>query len=575
MHARRPDGSDLQVRYDFLIVAAGVQQSYFGHAEYAAHAPGMKSIDDALVIRRRVYQAFETAETLPTAEQRRPWWTFALVGAGPTGAATATLRRLGVELHTGTRATRTRPLNGQRTGSPESLLHDRILHVRPAPCRAGDRGRRGHGSARAARLGGSRRRSSASGCSRNLAGRRRIAGIGSPRRRVCGFARGRPSRVGVEQRVGRLVGAVVRPVGWALSAPRVAAGVAGSALQTARAAQTAVTQAVEVLPGLARLSARAERLLDVLTPPVLRVGTQLDDVLVDDLLLAARAAPGLVLAMQQAVSGFDTFLARADGVRDAAAGVAGQADELTAQIARVLGSLAGLVEVADAAVGSAAATSQRAARAVTDVEAVTGRAAGAVVAAEGVVEGGRAVLADAQRAVTGAADIVEVAGAVARQARQIAGTVEGLAGQAGPVVELGVELAGRAAEPARTVLTAATAAAPAVADLTPDLVAVLAEFVERLPDLLHSLDTQVLPMLRELQRTPRDVRALKDSVEGIEPKLGDMEAELAGLPGAKLLRRRGRRSSQELPDGVLPSEPKFDGAPPAAAGPVTDEETRT
>ena len=153
VHARRPDGSDLPVPYDFLIVAAGVQQSYFGHDEYAEHAPGMKSIDDALVIRRRVYQAFEAAEALPTAQQRQPWLTFALVGAGPTGvelagqirelatrtlteefrtidpaearvllfdggdralasfsrglsdAATATLRRLGVELHTGSRAT--------------------------------------------------------------------------------------------------------------------------------------------------------------------------------------------------------------------------------------------------------------------------------------------------------------------------------------------------------------------------------------------------------------------------------------------------------------------------------------
>lgn len=249
--------------------------------------------------------------------------------------------------------------------------------------------------------------------------------------------------MGVEQQVGRLVGAVVRPLGRALSAPRVAAGVAGSALQTARAAQSAVTQAVEVLPGLARLGAQTERLLDVLTPPALRVGTQLDDVLVDDLLRAARTAPGLVLAMQQAVSGFDTFLARADGVRDAAADVTGQAGELTAQVAQVLGLVAGLVEVADAAVRSAAASSERAARAVTDVEALTVRAARAVVAAEGVVAGGRGVLADAQGAVTGVVDVVEVAGAVAGQARQIVGTVDGLAGQAGPIVDLGVELAGR------------------------------------------------------------------------------------------------------------------------------------
>jgi len=89
VHALRSDGTALQVPYDHLIVAAGVEQSYFGHDEYAPHAPGMKSIDDALTVRRRVLAAFEMAESLPTAEQRRPWLTFALVGAGPTGVELA------------------------------------------------------------------------------------------------------------------------------------------------------------------------------------------------------------------------------------------------------------------------------------------------------------------------------------------------------------------------------------------------------------------------------------------------------------------------------------------------------
>ncbi|MDQ6649455.1 MAG: NAD(P)/FAD-dependent oxidoreductase [Actinomycetota bacterium] len=87
--AVRPDGSELSVGYDYLIVAAGVRQSYFGHEEYAPHAPGMKSIDDALTIRRRIIDAFEMAETLPAPELRRPWLTFALVGAGPTGVELA------------------------------------------------------------------------------------------------------------------------------------------------------------------------------------------------------------------------------------------------------------------------------------------------------------------------------------------------------------------------------------------------------------------------------------------------------------------------------------------------------
>jgi NADH dehydrogenase len=73
--------------YDDLIVAAGVRQSYFGHDEYAALAPGMKSLSDALAIRRRVFGAFEMADTAADPRERRNWLTFALVGAGPTGVA--------------------------------------------------------------------------------------------------------------------------------------------------------------------------------------------------------------------------------------------------------------------------------------------------------------------------------------------------------------------------------------------------------------------------------------------------------------------------------------------------------
>jgi NADH:ubiquinone reductase (H+-translocating) len=86
---RRPGGGQLEVPYDHLIVAAGVQQSYFGHDEFAAFAPGMKSISDALTIRRRVLGAFEIAETADDPVQQRHWLTFALVGAGPTGVELA------------------------------------------------------------------------------------------------------------------------------------------------------------------------------------------------------------------------------------------------------------------------------------------------------------------------------------------------------------------------------------------------------------------------------------------------------------------------------------------------------
>ena len=87
--ARRVGGNLLEYGYDELIVAAGVRQSYFGHDEFARWAPGMKTITDALNIRRRVYGAFEMAQTAATPEERRAWLTFALVGAGPTGVELA------------------------------------------------------------------------------------------------------------------------------------------------------------------------------------------------------------------------------------------------------------------------------------------------------------------------------------------------------------------------------------------------------------------------------------------------------------------------------------------------------
>ncbi|MFH9347881.1 NAD(P)/FAD-dependent oxidoreductase [Kitasatospora sp. NPDC017646] len=89
VYARRPDGGALELPYDDLIVAVGMRQSYFGHDEFAEHAPGMKTLKDALDIRRRLYQAFEMAETATDPEERRQWLTFALVGGGPTGVELA------------------------------------------------------------------------------------------------------------------------------------------------------------------------------------------------------------------------------------------------------------------------------------------------------------------------------------------------------------------------------------------------------------------------------------------------------------------------------------------------------
>jgi NADH dehydrogenase len=100
--ARRPLGEQVEFGYDYLILAAGVRQSYFGHNEYAPIAPGMKTIEDAMKIRRRIFGAFEMAESAGDPAERARWLTFALVGAGPTGVelagqirevATKTLRR--------------------------------------------------------------------------------------------------------------------------------------------------------------------------------------------------------------------------------------------------------------------------------------------------------------------------------------------------------------------------------------------------------------------------------------------------------------------------------------------------
>jgi NADH dehydrogenase len=89
VHATRPPNESIELPYDSLIVAAGAGQSYFGHDEFALSAPGMKTIDDALEIRRRVFGAFEMAETAADATDRKEWLTIVIVGAGPTGVELA------------------------------------------------------------------------------------------------------------------------------------------------------------------------------------------------------------------------------------------------------------------------------------------------------------------------------------------------------------------------------------------------------------------------------------------------------------------------------------------------------
>ncbi|HVG24738.1 MAG TPA: NAD(P)/FAD-dependent oxidoreductase [Thermoanaerobaculia bacterium] len=81
------DGGTLP--YDYLVLATGATHSYFGHPEWERFAPGLKTIDDALEIRRRVLLAFESAEHEADPEVQKEWLTFVIVGAGPTGVELA------------------------------------------------------------------------------------------------------------------------------------------------------------------------------------------------------------------------------------------------------------------------------------------------------------------------------------------------------------------------------------------------------------------------------------------------------------------------------------------------------
>jgi len=83
------EGREFTVPYDYLILATGATYSYFGHEEFRKHAPGLKSLADAVAIRNRVLQAFEQAEAEEDPSRHRELLTFVLVGAGPTGAEMA------------------------------------------------------------------------------------------------------------------------------------------------------------------------------------------------------------------------------------------------------------------------------------------------------------------------------------------------------------------------------------------------------------------------------------------------------------------------------------------------------
>ncbi len=78
-----------RIPFDYLVLATGAQHAYFGHDDWAPYAPGLKTIDDATYLRRRILLAFERAEAEPDPAERQRLLTFVVVGAGPTGVEMA------------------------------------------------------------------------------------------------------------------------------------------------------------------------------------------------------------------------------------------------------------------------------------------------------------------------------------------------------------------------------------------------------------------------------------------------------------------------------------------------------
>ena len=89
VNAKKVKMADGEVDYDYLIVATGARHSYFGHPEWEKLAPGLKSLEDAVEIRRRILMAFEYAEKISDEAARKAAMTFVVVGGGPTGVEMA------------------------------------------------------------------------------------------------------------------------------------------------------------------------------------------------------------------------------------------------------------------------------------------------------------------------------------------------------------------------------------------------------------------------------------------------------------------------------------------------------
>ncbi len=87
--AKKIKTADMEIGYDFLILATGARHSYFGHNEWEKLAPGLKSLEDAIELRRRLLMAFEYAEKITDEAARKAAMTFVIIGGGPTGVEMA------------------------------------------------------------------------------------------------------------------------------------------------------------------------------------------------------------------------------------------------------------------------------------------------------------------------------------------------------------------------------------------------------------------------------------------------------------------------------------------------------
>ena len=87
--AKKIKTTDMEIPYDFLILATGARHSYFGHNEWEKLAPGLKSLEDAIELRRRLLMAFEYAEKITDEAARKTAMTFVIIGGGPTGVEMA------------------------------------------------------------------------------------------------------------------------------------------------------------------------------------------------------------------------------------------------------------------------------------------------------------------------------------------------------------------------------------------------------------------------------------------------------------------------------------------------------